>query len=324
MTTKLPDIPTFPLPHYRYPRDRLRHWAALQGDRVFSPTEMLVGAGLLSARAAIRDLVRDGELTRLGHNKLQVAKLRPIIDALDPHHETRRRHEVWKLLQQEVDRTTGPPFSSGKEDAIVRDHWPDLWWNVKLWFSLCLRGTPWVEKPLFTDVPVRTRHAADYGPIYDFWRRSDLETLDQAPSHYIFGQGRRGTRQTAAMLGHAQNSEDVTAIWIAAFAFDNVGGRNHLEHSWRGRVHAMIRVLECIVRRYFDTRDYLYDWHPSMTQVRPANSLTHLSGSILPKSLNDCVGVAALDAILSHALYVPVRFVPTDPAGDKGTGTAPI
>jgi hypothetical protein len=272
---------------------------------------MLVGAGLLSARSAIRDLVREGELTRLGHNKLQVAELRPIVDEQDPYRETRRRQDAWELLQHELDRITAPPFSSGNADAIVRDHWQDLWSTVNIWWSICLRNAPWVEKSLFIDVPLRTRHATDHAPIYDFWPRTDLEALNNGPPHYILGEARRGTRQTAAMLGHAQNSEDVAAVWIAAFAFDNGGGRNRLEDSWRGRVHAMLRVLECIVRRYFETRDYLYEWHHAMTQVRPANSLRHLGGSIVPKSLYDCIGVAALDAILAHALYVPVRIVPT-------------
>src|SRR5262245_24009800 len=100
-------IPPFPLASYRYPRDRLRHWAALQGDRVFSPTEILVGAGLLGAQSAIKDMVRAQELIRLGRGKLKVGKLHSIVDGDSEREQARcesnRRDEAWKALEREID-----------------------------------------------------------------------------------------------------------------------------------------------------------------------------------------------------------------------------
>lgn len=289
---------------------------------MFSPTEILVGAGLLGARSAIRDLVREGELTRLGHNKLQVAKLHPIVDDEQTlHREAPRKQDSWELLEREIDQTMAHPRRGGNVHDVVRDHWQDLWSTVNIYWRSSLHNVPWVEKAVFTDVPLRRRPDADYDPTYEFWPRADVEALSKGTPRYSYtattSEARRGTRQTAAMLGGAQNSEDVAAVWIAAFAFDNGGGRSHLEESWRGRVHQMIRALELIVHRYFETRDHLYAWHHAMTQVRPANSLMHVGGSLVPKSLHDCINVAALDAILSHALYVPIRFVPTDSVAER-------
>lgn len=312
MTVAMIEIPPFPLPHYQSSRDRLRHWAALQGNRVFSPTEMLVGAGLLGARAAIRDLVKAGELTRLGHKKLQVVKLSPIIDRQAPPREAPPKLTTWELLAREIEQAVVQP-RSGNVHGFVHEHWKDLWATVNIYWKHALYDAPWVEKAVFTDVPLRRRPGADYEAAYDFWPRADIEVFKGAPRYSYRDPTfavRRGTQQTAAMLGHAQNAEDVAAVWIAAFAFDNGGGRNHLEESWRGRVHAMVRALEFITQHYFETRRHLYPWHHAMTEVRPASALKR--NLIVPKDLHDCISIAALDAVLSHALYVPIRFIPTD------------
>jgi hypothetical protein len=308
-------VPPYPLASYRYPRDKLRHWAALQGDRVFASTEILVATELLGAQSALKDLVRSGELLRHGRGKLKVGKLRPIIDEegarKEAHHEREREEAAWKALEREIDK-------SRNVHDLVRDSWQDLWSMAHSYWRMRLHEAPWVEKTVFTDVPMRRRPRDEgYEPAYDFWPRSHVEhnrkMLAQYGSGGVEWGQRRGTRQTAEMLGAAQNSEDVAAIWIAAFAHDMDSGRSHIEYSWRGRPYLLVQALGDVVRHYFRGRGHLHEWHHAMTRARPANAQVLVyDGSIVPKSLVDCIGLVALDAILSHALWAPVRIVPTD------------
>lgn len=321
MTVSAPQVPPYPLEFYRYPRDKLRHWAALQGDRVFTPLELLVATELPGAQSAIKDLVRAGELVRLGRDKLKVGTLRPIIDEegakKEAHRASERERAAWEALEREIDQGMSRPGRPGHVYGLVRDTWKDLWPTVHMHWRIRLHEAPWVENTVFTDVPMRRRSSQGYEPAFDFWARTDFE--HQCKMLVRYGSAgvdlgkRLGTRQTAEMLGAAQNSEDVAAIWLAAFAHDHDNGRARIEDSWKGRPYLLVQALGQVAWCYFKERDYLHAWHHSMTRARPSHSLGFVyDGSIVPKSLTDCVCLVALDALLSHSLWTPVRIVPTD------------
>jgi len=72
----------------------------------------------------------------------------------------------------------------------------------------------------------------------------------------------------------------------------------------------LVRALGQVVGHYFEGREHLSPWHHAMTYARPANAGSFVySGSTVPKSLYDCVGLAALDALVSNATYSLVRIV---------------
>ena len=282
---------------------------------MFSPTEMLVEAGLLGSRSVIKAMVKAGELTLLGHERLQASRLPSILDEETPVHEEEHKDKLWKKLESAI--------ADGNAYDFVQKNWKVLWSMIASSWGGCLLEAPWVKRTVFTDVPTRIQHTLGSGPVYDFWPRSQFEDYCKLCAECGDREwlAHRGRRQTATMLGSAQSDEDVAAVWIAAFAFDsNGGGRGRTEDSWRGRVHQLIQALELIAHRYFETRKYLYAWHHGMTHVRPASALNHVYGdALVPKSLHDCISVAALDAILSHALYVPVRIVLTSSSRNAST-----
>lgn len=206
----------------------------------------------------------------------------------------------------------------------------DITWDkiYREWRDACESiDSPLLRPTAFEDIVVPCKGTAAVEAHCDWWPRNETvqrrrELPDSSSLSYALRQ-RTAYQRTAELLWRAKDDLDMSAaIWIGASLWGKM--KNPCE-SWRRQQTLSILQLCPFVCSRFTA---IGRWHHSCRHTLPFSVLDnwHLWDAIVPETLEQLIGVVAIEASLVYSNWLLVRILPegsvelnTSPAYDRST-----